>query len=397
MRRLRLTTPFMCVLAVGCGELTRSFESDDEPNDDSQGGSESDIDGIACTRGCLAPAARIEFDDPILGGLLVGDFDGNGVDDLVSGAGIVLMRLQGLDFAPAIDLGTTDHQIIRFVADINGDGRSDLLGKDIVDSSLLVFLANAQGFEPVEIVALSSKHGPDGIDLFAEDFDGQGGDEVAVFTNSGRTLTILRRNGESDWTTLQTFTTIYERWVLTGGLVDDDEHVDLVAVRGAQAQVHLGLGDGTFAAPETFFAGADAIGAPFSSPVDAGLRGVVYTGDIGTLANFTAGVVTLWADDAIGITGRGFETNWPTDAVAIGDLHGDGCGDVVAVTDDGRGQPLLALLCGQADDYFDCGRISLAERPEMIAMLDIDENGLDDIVFVSVEQAHVLHVLLNTA
>jgi hypothetical protein len=328
---------------------------------------------------------------------LVGDFDGNGVDDLASGAGIVRMRQQGLDFAPAIDLGTTDDQIVRFVADIDGDGRSDLLGKDVVDSSLLVFLADEQGFEPVEIVPLSSKNEPDGIDLFAENFDGEGGDEVAVFTDSGRTLSILRRNGENDWTTLQTFTTISERWVLTGGLVDDDEHVDLVAVRGAEAQVHLGLGDGTFAAPETFFAGADAIGAPFSSPVDAGLRGVVYTGDIGILANFTAGVVTLWADDAVGITGHGFETNWPTDAVAIGDLHGDGCGDVVAVTDDGMGQPLLALLCGQADDYVDCGRVTLTDRPEMIAMLDVDEDGLDDVVYVSIEEAHVLHVLLTTA
>jgi hypothetical protein len=397
MRRLHPSSPFMLVLAVGCGDSARNLDSGDEHNSGTEGSDEADIDGSACGSGCLAPEDSIEFDVPIVGGLFVGDFDGNGVDDLASGAGIVLIREQNLDFAPPIDLGTTDDQILRFVADVDGDGRSDLLGKYVVDSSLLVFLADEHAdFQPVENVALASSNRPDGIDLFAEDFDGEGGDEVAVFTDSGRTLSILRRNGDDDWTTLQTFTSVSERWVLTGGRVDDDDVVDLVTVLDADAQVHFGRGDGTFAEPKSFFAGADAIGAPFSSPVDANLRGVVYTGDVGTLAHFTAGVVTLWADED-GITGQGFETPWPTDAVAVGDLHGDGFGDVVAVTDNGFGEPALTVLCGDEDDYADCGARTVAERPVMLGLLDIDEDGLDDIVYVTAEQDHVLHVLYTNS
>lgn len=403
MRRLHHSTPIILVLtAAGCGESTGSSESSghldssDELESDSEGSSETDIDGSACDSGSLAPETTIEFDVPISGGLFVGDFDGDGVEDLASGAGVVLIREQGLDFAPALDLGTSDDQIVRFVADVDGDGRSDLLGKYVVDSSLLVFLATEHGFEPTESIALSSANRPDGIDLFAEDFDGDGRDDVAVFTDSGRTLSILRRNGKNDWTTLQTFTSISERWVLTGGLVDDDEHVDLVAVLGANAQVHLGQGDGTFGPPESFFAGADAIGAPFSSPVDAGLRGVTYTGDVGTLADFTSGVVTLWADN-VGFTGQGFQTHWPTDALAVGDLYGDGFGDIVAVSDNGAGEPELVVLCGDEDDYADCGTRRLADRPIMLAMLDIDENGLDEIVYVTAEQDQVLHVLFTNS
>jgi hypothetical protein len=398
MRRLHLSTPIVLILTAACGDSTQNVNSTEGADDDLDGGSESDTDGLACTSGCLAPEAVLEFDVPIQGGLFVGDFDGNGVHDLASGAGIVLIRERGLDFEAPLDLQTNDDQILRFVADLDGDGRSDLLGKHVVDSTLLVFLADEQsGFEPLETVALSSTHGPNGIDLFAEDFDGDGRDEVAVFTDSGRTLDILRREAEGDWTTMQTFTSVSERWVLTGGLVDDDEHVDLVAVLGAEAQVHLGRGDGTFVAPENFLAGADAIGAPFASPVDAGLRGVAYTGNVGTLSNFTAGVVTLWSDDERGMTGAGFETPWPTDALAIGDLHGDGFGDVVVVTDNGVGQPALVVLCGTENDYGECDLRTLPERPDTIAMLDIDGNGMDDIVYGTEEQDRTLHVLFSRA
>jgi hypothetical protein len=230
------------------------------------------------------------------------------------------------------------------------------------------------------------------VDLFAEDFDGDGRDDVAVLSNSGQKLNILRRNGKDDWSNVQTLVSSNERWVLTGGLVDEDDIVDVVAVEGRDTQVHYGLGDGTFAAPEIYYAGADGIGAPFSSPVDANLRGIVYTGDIGFLANPSAGIVVLWADDD-GITGQGFETRWPTDAVAVGDLQGDGFGDVVAVTNDADGLPVLAVLCGGPSHYADCGREPLSERPNMLGLLDLEGDGDDDIVYVGASLEPVLHVL----
>jgi hypothetical protein len=75
-------------------------------------------------------------------------------------------------------------------------------------------------------------------------------------------------------------------------------------------------------------------------------------------------------------------------------LQGDGHGDVVAVTDDGRGQAELAVLCGSSFEYVDCGRVPLIERPLMLGMLDVDADGRDDVVYVSSSADGVLHVLL---
>lgn len=395
MRQIHSIIAFI-PLAVGCSVHSPGMDATDETGHIDTG---DDVDIGAercCCDECFSPEMTLEFEVPLVGALLVGDYDGDGDDDLASGAGIVLLNDHGFGLAAPIDLGTTNDQILRFVADINGDGRSDLVGKQISNSALIVFLAHAQaGFEPPEFVDLASSEAPDGVDLFAEDFDGDGRDEVAVFTDFGRTLKILRRNGKDDWSTLQIFESSLERWVLTGGLVDGDEHVDLVAVAGTDTQVHFGRGDGSFTAPEIYFAGAEGVGVPFSSPVDAGLRGIAYTGEVGFLAKPSAGIVVLWANPT-GITGQGFETNWPTDAIAVGDLQGDGFGDVVAVTDDGHGEPMLAVLCGSATNYTDCDRVPLDKRPLMLGMLDVDANGQDDVVYVGSEE-HVLHVLLAKA
>ncbi|MBW3623671.1 MAG: VCBS repeat-containing protein, partial [Armatimonadetes bacterium] len=192
------------------------------------------------------------------------DMNGDGWPDLLVGTGYTATgpfrlanRGSGL-FASAQNLAVGEVNGPTVLADMNGDGHSDLLcirhaesefGRPPVEGTLLVLLADGKGgFGPPLSYALS----PYPSSLAIEDFNKDGKTDVAVTSRSNSLLNLLMGNGDG---TLQPRTELatgaLPNYVRAGDL-NGDSHADLiVASQGELSQpgllcLHLGNGDGTF-------------------------------------------------------------------------------------------------------------------------------------------------------
>ena len=210
--------------------------------------------------GGYAPARRVsfgaadeaeEFD--------VGDLNGDGKPDLVIA--------KGYDFGTvAVLFGNGDGSFtfgeelavhpdgfggpdgIR-IADFNGDGKADFASLNVNEPTVSIFLGDGTGKFAPPIV--SSFSGGDG-DLFAADFNGDG--KLDLVDRQGVAL------GNGDGTFKATIGFSYQS--VTVGDFNGDGHVDIAGqtfhdanvknsvVRTATAELLVGKGDGTFAAPK---------------------------------------------------------------------------------------------------------------------------------------------------
>ncbi len=201
-----------------------------------------------------------------------GDLDGDGFADLVfdaTGPGggkeyyAVLFGHGDGTFEPAamVPVKTGSSQIV--IADVNGDGRPDIVSSSSWLSSHLegsgwiqevTYLGN-RTFSAVD--AKPVNHGPDG--LVVADVDGDGKPDVLAPTHSGGAIAFARSHG-----TLTTIAATSGRLegIATGDL-DGDGRLDVVVAVGNKNEVSVlrGLGGGKFAAPVAVTTGNESLGS----------------------------------------------------------------------------------------------------------------------------------------
>jgi len=153
---------------------------------------------------------------------IIADLDGDGKPDLVEANAyahnISLFRnisavgtLNGGSFAPRVDyptLGGTDSPRCLTVADVDGDGKLDILIGDQATSSVLVYrniatpgtLTTGSFAAPVSFAAGSYPHG-----LRVADLNGDGLPEILVANHSGNSISILRNIGSAGSLTTNSF------------------------------------------------------------------------------------------------------------------------------------------------------------------------------------------------
>jgi hypothetical protein len=202
----------------------------------------------------------------------VGDFNNDGNDDIAVACGnggsdsgniaILLGKGDGTFQKPLI---YADNEVFLRVADVNGDGKLDLLGADLRRSTIDVFLGNGDGtFETVQAFSTGGAYGP--VWLAIADFNGDGKLDVAAAISDygGGNLVMLLGNGDGTFgsaTNLGTFGEGFSAIIATD--LNGDGKMDLAAVTTAAGgcscsfsygttAVLLGNGDGTF--QPTFYA-----------------------------------------------------------------------------------------------------------------------------------------------
>ena len=279
--------------------------------------------------------------------MAVADLDGNGRQAVVlaaSGRGLQIFRQQAdgtLASSQVID--TLDSYIVR-VADMNGDGRPDLVSAPFLGSSVSVWLQGADGrFGAATSVSLSVRSFGD---LAVGDVDGDGRPDILATSESfdGPLGVVLRtRDGgyASAWYpgTLPSGT-----WVdgLAIGDVNGDGRADVVLMQTFNQRVTVlaQAPGGGFAAPVAMA----SIGNPAHAKVadlDGDGRNDLLVWSWG---GYPLGVYRQRGDGQFGA----LET-WPLkdygssapDALAIGDLDGDGRPDVLHGTAWLRQRPVL--------------------------------------------------------
>jgi hypothetical protein len=204
--------------------------------------------------GTLAPAPRMTI-GKCPNFVAVGDFDNDGRQDLVLAnadtrdVSVALGRGDG-SFGPEVRFGVGVYPVSVAVADVNNDGRPDLAVANEYDSlsnGVSVLLGRGDGtFAP----QVSYEAGARPRAIVVADLDGDGRSDLVVANLFSDTVSVLRGRGDGTFDPQTMFAAGSYPLALGVGDFNADGKEDLAVVNEtADISVLLGHGDGTFGAP----------------------------------------------------------------------------------------------------------------------------------------------------
>lgn len=314
----------------------------------------------------------------------------------------------GLSFAPAVLYGSGGYRALQqeypqllAVADVNGDGKPDLMvanecgaNKCAAGSNALgVLLGNGDGtFQP----ALTYYAGGVTSAVTVADVNGDGKPDIVVALFSGHgDVGVLLGNGDG---TFQTVTTTYNSGG-TGGVsmsvadVNEDGKLDVVVMNqcststtcssGSTAGVLLGNGDGTFQPVVTYAVGGSNAGSATVADVNGDTKlDIVVASSTGVDVLMGNGDGTF--QTAVAYASGGLLP----DAVTVADVNGDGKADLLVANfcvDNVCKQGSVGVLLGNGNGTFQTAVAygSGEQRLYSVAVADVNGDGKPDVVVVN--------------
>jgi len=321
-----------------------------------------------------------------------GEFNRDGIQDLA-------IAIPGIPGKIAVLLGNGDGSfrwLLQFeageaasleVGDFNGDGSQDLVMPD------RLFLGNGNGtFRP----ALNFP-GVDAPSAIAVGFlNGDGFLDLAVVSRSASSISVLLGNGDGTFRAPSSFNTgapvrFSEKRSVALGDLNRDGSLDVVATNASAGSISvlLGNGDGTFRAPLLFDTGRDPVSVAVGDfNGDQFLDLAVGSPSIGILVLLGNGNGTLRIPSNLGMS---------ADAITRGDFNSDGIADLAV---SGSSFPGTLVLLGNGDGTFQPAVTFETTNGSSLIVGDFSGDGRPDLAVVGNLDAfffriNTLSVLIN--
>lgn len=317
----------------------------------------------------------------------VGDLDGDGDLDLVAAnsfddnVSVLLGKGDGTFAAgavPPVTVGTTPQSVA--IADLNGDGDLDFVTANFNSDSVSVRLGNGDG----TFVGTTNPpvgNGPASVAI--GDLDGDSNPDIAVANAQNDNISVLLGDGNGTFAGAVNFVVGDNPRSVAIGDLDGDGVLDIVTANSitpdGSVSVLLGDGIGAFGSAANFDVGDRPVSVAIGDLDSDGALDIVA-------ANETSGDVSVLLGDGNGSFAPAAESpinvGNELSSVAIGFLNGDGRPDlaVANVGDDnvwvrlGEGDGTFAPA---TDSPFDLGA---GTNPNAIAVGDLDGDGRPDLV-----------------
>ena len=279
------------------------------------------------------------------------------------------------NFAPGVSFTVGPDPVALAVADLNGDGRPDVVVVDSYDYTLSILLGDGSGGLSAPTYAYA---GPVARDVAVADLNGDGKLDLAVpFTSGAGRIRVKLGSG------LGTFPASGDRVYPTGDFpwrlvlrdLNGDGRCDIALIDDIANMLFVYYADAT-----------GGFGSPRTSPTvtyPAGIAAGDLNGDgVADLAIVGSGpTITLDLSDGNGgrFASSAAGADSPAQAVAMGDLNGDGRTDL-AITNTFR----CSVLLGKGDGTFGAPHVfATAFSPCDAALADVDGDGKLDLVGVN--------------
>jgi hypothetical protein len=277
------------------------------------------------------------------------------------------------------------------LADVNGDGKADLVVADYgslnVPGGISVLLGNGNGtFQPAKTYATIAY--PTSVTV--ADVNGDGKPDLivtsdgAVFTNTSG-VSVLLGNGDGTFQPAKTFAVPKYPSAVAITDINGDNKPDLLVADSAAVCVLLGNGDGTFAPQQTFSTG------PFTSPDSIAVAD--FNGDGKTdvaVAGFDSYDVIVLLGNGNGTFGapQSFAVGGRPKSIVAADLNNDNRTDLVVAN---SVPGTVSVLLGNGNGTFQPQRAFFAgSSPEALRVTDMNGDGIPDIVVASYDAIDVL-------
>lgn len=325
--------------------------------------------------------------------LALADLNNDGREDLIvanqGAASLTVLRGVGNGFfQPLTSQATGISPSAVAVGDFNRDGRLDLAVANFASNNVNILLGTGNGtFRAFGNLAAT---GPSA--LAVGDFNGDGKLDLAIAETTSNTVSVFLGTGFG--TFLPSFTaTIGNRPVsIATADFNRDGKLDLAIANSASNDISilLGIGNGTFLAARTFEAGAQ----PACITVgDFDGNGTVDIA-VANLAGFSADSVSLLLGlgDGAFLTARSLSAGSNASFIVAGDFNLDGKTDL-AVASTGSGT--VSIFLGLGNGFF-LAPLDVAEgnRPVWISVADLNGDGKPDLL-VADSGSDLVAVLIN--
>jgi hypothetical protein len=282
-------------------------------------------------------------------------------------------------------------------ADVNGDGNVDLICANSGDNSLSVLTNNRSGTLVTAGTYAVGSVGGGAQAVVAADVNGDGKVDLICANFGDGTLSVLTNNGNGGFQLASSPAAGLEPWSLAAADVNGDGKVDLICANFGDdtLSVLTNNGSGGFAPASTLATGYGLLSVTAADVNGDGNVDLItanqgrypdYVGQLSVFTNNGSGRFALATSPGVGLG------PW---SVVAADVNGDGKLDLICVTPRGDSHGTLSVLTNDGSGSFEAaGSYGVPNGAECVIAADVNGDGKVDLISTG---DSTLSVFVNTS